>query len=266
MGRLRGAAGSTRARGRRGRGRCRRVQDECAGADRDRLGVRLEGRDGAVRRTGARGGAAARQAAEREGRRRRTALPDQDLRHAGQQAGDGQVLRGEPARRQGRRHLHDLRRRFRRAGRAGGDQPRQARCRPVHRDRPDGPEALRRQGQARVQLRQRRPGRGLGNGRVRLASRLAGRGARNRHGDRLLQGRRQGVRGPLEAARRQDRRQGELPVAREHERPERREPTQRRQGRRDRHLDRRRVRRALDAGLRPADARQQHRDPQLVGG
>ena len=38
--------------------------------------------------------------------------------------------------------------------------------------------------------------------------------ARHRHRDRLLQGRRQGVQGPLHAARREDRRRGELPVAR----------------------------------------------------
>ena len=45
--------------------------------------------------------------------------------------------------------------------------------------------------------------------------------ARDGHRDRLLQGRRQGVQGAVHAARRQDRRAGELPVARQHEPAER---------------------------------------------
>ena len=72
----------------------------------------------------------------------------------------------------------------------------------VHRHRPDGPEALRSEGTARVLVRQRRAGRGLGDGRVRLEARLARRVARDRHGHRLLPQRRPGVRGPLAAARR----------------------------------------------------------------
>ena len=47
---------------------------------------------------------------------------------------------------------------------------------------------------------------------------LAEGGDRDRHRDRLLQGRRQGVRGALQAARRQDRRQGDVPVARRQQR------------------------------------------------
>ena len=73
------------------------------------------------------------------------------------------------------RDVHDVRRRLRRSGRAGDDQPRRARGRAVHRHRPDGPEALRREGQARVQLRQRRAGRRLGDGAVRLRRRAGGR-------------------------------------------------------------------------------------------
>ena len=180
-------------------------------ADRDRLGVRLEGRDGAVRRAGARRGAAARQADQREGRRRRPAAADQDLRHAGQQAGDREGVRPEAARPGREHHVHDVRRRLRRTGRAGDDQPRRARGRAVHRHRPDGPEALRREGQARLQLRQRRAGRRLGDGRVRLEEGLAHGGDRDRHRDRLLQERHRGVPGPLEAARRQDRRAGDVP-------------------------------------------------------
>ena len=114
-------------------------------------------------------------AGEREGRRQRPQAPDQDVRHAGQQAGDREGVRAEAARRRRERHLHDVRRRLRRAGRAGGDQPRRARGRTVHRHRPDGPEAVRREGQARVQLRQRRAGRGLGDGRSTRGARAGGR-------------------------------------------------------------------------------------------
>ena len=105
--------------------------------------------------------------------RGRRAAQDHHLRHAEQQPGQGQVVRAQPARPGRERHLHDLRRRLRHAGRAGGHQPRRARDRPVHRHRPDGPEALRRQGRARVQLRQRRAGRGLGHGAVGLRQGLA---------------------------------------------------------------------------------------------
>ena len=71
-----------------------------------------------------------------------------------------------------RHHLHDLRRRLRRTRRAGGDQRRQARDRSVHRHRPDGPEAVRPEGKARVLLRQRGPGRGIGDGAVRVGEGL----------------------------------------------------------------------------------------------
>src|SRR5919199_1354251 len=63
----------------------------------------------------------------------------------------------------------------------GGDRPRSARRRTVHRHRPDGPEALRSKGAPRVQLRQRRTRRRLGDGAVRVEPRLADRGARDRH-------------------------------------------------------------------------------------
>ena len=89
--------------------------------------------------------------------------------------------------------------------------------------------------------------------------------ARDRHGDRVLQERRSGVRGAVQAARRQDRREGDVPVARRQQRSERRQPSQRRQGGRGRHLDGRCVRSVVDADLRIAVAREQHADPQLVG-
>jgi branched-chain amino acid transport system substrate-binding protein len=53
-------------------------------------------------------------------------------------------------------------------GRAGGDQPRRARRGAVHRHGSDGAEALRCEREARVQLRQRCSGRGLGDGPVGL--------------------------------------------------------------------------------------------------
>ncbi len=201
----------------------------------DRLGVRRQRRDGAVRRSGARDREGSRQTGEP--RKSGVNLQDHDVRHAGQQAGDGQGLRGSAARAGGRRDLHDLRRRLRRAGRAGVDQRRQAHDRALHRHRPDGPEALRGEGAPCVLLRQRRAGRRLGDGRVRVAARLARRGARDRHGDRLLPERRPGVRGPLAPARRQHRRGGDVPVARRQPGvlAERRHAAERRGRGRDRH-------------------------------
>ncbi len=115
------------------------------------------------------------------GRRPRPQAADHDVRHAGQQARDRQGVRAEADRPGRERHLHDLRRRSRGAGRAGGDQPRHPGRRAVHRHRPDGAEALRHEGAARLQLRQRRPGRRLGDGAVRVGPRLADRVARHRH-------------------------------------------------------------------------------------
>ena len=164
-------------------------------------------------------------------------------------------------------HVHDVRRRLRRTGRAGDDQPWRPRRRAVHRHRPDGAEALRREGQACLQLRQRRAGRRLGDGRVRLEEGLAQGGDRDRHRHRLLQERDRGVPGALEAARRQGRRTGDVPGSdvRRNERPERDQPAQRRDRRRDRHVDRRRVRRAVDDHDGPAVARERHAGAQLVG-
>ena len=70
------------------------------------------------------------------------------------------------------------------------------------------------------------------------------------------------------AARRQHRRGGDLPVARRQPRvlAERRHPAERRGRRRDRHVDGRCLRRAGADPERPADARQQHADAELVGG
>ena len=137
---------------------------------------------------------------EREGRRQRTQAADQDVRHAGQQGGDRQGVRSQAAERRRERDVHDVRRRLRGSGRAGDDQPRRACGRAVHRHRPDGAEAVWREGQAGVQLRQRRAGRRLGDGAVRLRQGLAVGRTRDRHGDRLLQGRRQGVRGSLSSS------------------------------------------------------------------
>ncbi len=57
-----------------------------------------------------------------------------------------------------------------------------------------------------------------------------------------------------------------VPVARRQQRAERGQPPQRREGRRDRHVDGRCVRRAVDADLGSAQPRQRHAGAQLVGG
>ena len=75
-------------------------------SDRDRLGVRRQGRDGAVRRSGARRCPDSRQAGQRKRRRQRAPAPDRHVRHAGQQARDREGVRGEAARPGRRRHLH----------------------------------------------------------------------------------------------------------------------------------------------------------------
>ena len=82
---------------------------------------------------------------QREGRRSRAEDPDQDLRHAEQQPGRREVVRGEPARRRARRSSS-------RPATSTSRRPvvqeainrGSARGRAVHRHRPDGPEALRR--------------------------------------------------------------------------------------------------------------------------
>ena len=88
---------------------------------------------------------------------------------------------------------------------------------------------------------------------VRLEQGLADGRDRDRHRHRLLQERHRGVRGALQAARREDRRQRDVPVARQHERVERGQPPERRQGRRGRHLDRGCLRRTVDARVGAAD-------------
>ena len=77
-----------------------------------------------------------------------------------------------------------------------------------------GPKRFGAEGSARLLLRERRAGRGLGDGRVRVEAGLAQRVSRDRHGDRVLPQRRPGVQGTLDAARREDRDRGELPVRR----------------------------------------------------
>ncbi len=67
----------------------------------------------------------------------------------------------------------------------------------VHRHRPDGTEALRREGSAGVLVRKRRAGRGIGDGRVRLEAWLEDGVACDGHRDRLLPQRRAGVQGAL---------------------------------------------------------------------
>ena len=190
--------------GRGGRRRRRRNGRVGAGDDRDdRLGVRRRRRDGAVRRAGSRG----REDAHRPGQQgERDQAPADHLQHAEQQARDREGMCFEAAE-PGRRHHHDhLRRRLRGTRRAIVDQRGQAHGGGVHRHRPDGPEALRRQGTPCVLLRQRRAGRGLGDGGVRVEAWLEDGIARDRYGHRLLPQRRAGVRGALHTTRREDRR------------------------------------------------------------
>ena len=110
----------------------------------------------------------------------------------------------DPAGRQDRdRHV---RRRVRRRRDAGVHQPRDPHDRPLRDHRPDGPAALRREGQARVHDRRHRPGRGLGRRRVRLLARLADGDRRQGQLPRLLPRRLRRVREALPGARREDRR------------------------------------------------------------
>ena len=144
---------------------------------------------------------------------------------------------------------------------------REAHGRGVHRHGSDGPEALRCEGAARLLVRERRAGRGLRDGRVRLEARLADGLARDGHGHRLLPKRRAGVREALHAARREDRGEGDVPVARRQPGvvAEHGDTAQRRGRGRHRHVDRGGVRRSGADPQRAADAREQHAVPQLVG-
>ena len=69
----------------------------------------------------------------------------------------------------------------------------------------------------------------------------------------------------VHAARRQDCRRGDVPVARLDEHHERRHASEREEGRRHRHRHGRCVRCAPADDLRAADARQQHAGPELLG-
>ena len=173
-------------------------------------------------------------------------------------------VRARAARPEPAGHLHDLRRRLRDAGRPGVDQQGPAHDRAVHRHRPDGAQALRRAGQAGVQLRERRAGRGVGDGRS-TRCRRAGRRPRSARTRCSSTSRTSSTRSQaLHAARRQGRRAGDVRELRRQQRQHRRQP--------------RRTRRrptctspatAFDgaAGVRrrAPHARQQHADPQLVG-
>ena len=156
-------------------------------ADRDRLGVRQQGRDGAVRRARARCGAAAGEAAEREGRRRRP--PARASTRATRRATSPhrEVVRGEAARPAARTSS---------SRRATSISPRPS-CRrrstaaslavaPCIGTDQMGPKRFGAEGPPRLHVRQRRPGRRLGDGRVRVEAGLALGVACDRHRDRLL--------------------------------------------------------------------------------
>ena len=170
-----------------------------------------------VKQLNARGGVGGRQAA------------DQDVRHAGQQAGDREGVRAEAARpaartSSSRRATSTSRRRScRRRSTAACSRSRRASA-PTRWGRsasaPKGRLAFsfgnvaQDEGSAMAQYAWSK------------GWRTAALATDTR--DRLLQERRAGVQGPLEAARRQDRRRGDVPVARRQQRPERGQPPERR--------------------------------------
>ena len=171
-----------------------------------------------------------------------------------------------PARPEGERPLHDLRRRLRRTGRQGGDRPGCPCNRALHRYRPDGTEAVRPEGAPGVQLRQRRAGRRVGDGPVRAES-GAGRqrpsrptrsSSTSRTWSRRSRSRFKQLGGKIVANETYQSLGGnnvQNAVSR----------LEQRQGRRDRHVDSRRFRRSVAAHHGSADAREQHADPELVG-
>ena len=134
-----------------------------------------------------------------------------------------------------------VRRRVRRRRDAGVHQPRDPHDLPVRDHRPDGPAALRRQGQARLHDGRHRAGRGLGRRRVRLVARLEDGDRRQGQLPRLLPRRLRRVREALPGARREDRRPAGVHVLPQGHR-QRDQQGRRRAGRRD--LVRDRVRRA----------------------
>ena len=141
------------ARGADGGRGCRRGTAPAAtrDADRDRLGVRRQRRmapfDGprSRRRRSASSRSTRRAASTAASCRSRPATPRATSPRSRSSCAAKLLGAGRE------RHLHDLRRRLRGPGRAGGDQPGRPRGRAVHRHRPDGAEALRREGPARVQ-------------------------------------------------------------------------------------------------------------------
>ena len=138
--------------------------------DHDRLGVRQQGQHGALRRS--RAGRGAGTASSRSTR----AVA---CRSRSSPATRRTTIRPRPSR---ARSACSARARTSSSRPATSTTPRRS-CRrpstaacsrsPLHRHRSDGPEALRLEGRARVQLRQRRAGRGLGHGAVGLRQGLA---------------------------------------------------------------------------------------------
>ena len=225
----------------------------------------LDGADGAVRRARACRGEDRDRQGQQEGRRR-----PQDRHPAATRSSDGNATSTACAAKlisRGRKHhVHDLRREPRGSGRAGGSQSACSRSR-----RASAPTRWARSAsvkwQARLQLRQRRAGRRVGDGPGRLGSRLEDGGPRHRQRDRLLPGRRDRLQGTVHAARRQDQLRDDVsgsPVRRQ-QRRERRDRGQRSQVRRRRHRHRGRLRLARAVPHRDADGGEQHAGPQLVG-
>ena len=191
-----------------------------------------------------------RQADQRQGRRQRRPLKIDHLRHAEQQAGEGEVVRREPARQGRGHHLHDLRRRLRDAGRPGVASTRAcSRSRrasaPIRWARSASARRARSRSASATSRRTRaRPWRSTPRTKGwKTAS------TRHEHPARLLQERRAGVRGRASSSSAARSSAGDL-RDRAEQRQQRRQPAERRQGRRVRDLDR--VRRAARVRLRHA--------------
>ena len=113
-------------------------------ADRDRLGVRQQGRHGAVRRAGARRRPGPGQAGERQGRRQGRPLKIVTCDTQGNKPAIAKACAAKLLGQGADIIFTTCDVDFAAPGRAGGDQRGQARGRAVHRHRSDGPEAVRR--------------------------------------------------------------------------------------------------------------------------
>ena len=181
-------------------------------ADRHRLGARQQRADGAVRRAGARRGASIELNKVNKKGVHRPQDRAQDVRHA-ERRPDGLEGVRRPADQPGREdHLHDVRRRSRRAGRAGVRSTHHlltvAPC--IGTDQM-GPKRFGTAGKLAFSFGNVAQDEGSAMAAGRLEARLEDGRPREGHGDRLLQGRRERLQGALQAAGRQDQVRDDVP-------------------------------------------------------